>query len=338
MAEDKPVVKMKAISVKQPWAWALFNGKDGENRKWRGIPKHRGATLIHASSSFDEQGYNYLLAEKDVLFPDKPEEWRIPEKNQFEMGGVIGVVNITDVVTESDSPWFEGPAKDNKFLVVADAKPLDFHKCKGKLNFFDLDYPGEIPVMPKVGEEKKDVPKGDENPKQEEKPKEPKQEIKTGDVMIEGQGIRVSFNAKLGKVEFDGLSGEGGALQGKVPITFLMTEDALENDMDLLSELGKLKTESGNVRITIEDAQQQAYERAMKRKQDREQQNLFDKNSGGTDKPSKPEKAKEEVPPPGDPVEPEKPKRKRTRKKKTEDGDARPTTKKSTEKEEMKKD
>ena len=44
------VETMKAISIKQPWAWLIISGyKTVENRKW--YTAHRGDILIHASKS-----------------------------------------------------------------------------------------------------------------------------------------------------------------------------------------------------------------------------------------------------------------------------------------------
>jgi len=40
---------MRALSVRQPWAWAICHGKDVENRS-RGT-RHRGLLAIHASKS-----------------------------------------------------------------------------------------------------------------------------------------------------------------------------------------------------------------------------------------------------------------------------------------------
>ena len=41
---------MKAISIKQPWAWLIANGyMTVENRKW--YTGHRGDLLIHAGKS-----------------------------------------------------------------------------------------------------------------------------------------------------------------------------------------------------------------------------------------------------------------------------------------------
>jgi hypothetical protein len=46
---------MKALSVRQPWAWAIIHaGKDIENWTWR--THYRGEVAIHASSKMDESG------------------------------------------------------------------------------------------------------------------------------------------------------------------------------------------------------------------------------------------------------------------------------------------
>ena len=46
---------MKILSVRQPWAWLLFNGKDIENRTWR--TSYRGPLLIHASLGKDPEDF-----------------------------------------------------------------------------------------------------------------------------------------------------------------------------------------------------------------------------------------------------------------------------------------
>jgi hypothetical protein len=46
---------MRALTVRQPWAWAIFHGKPVENRSW--ATKYRGDLLIHARKQFDLAGY-----------------------------------------------------------------------------------------------------------------------------------------------------------------------------------------------------------------------------------------------------------------------------------------
>lgn len=50
----------------------------------------------------------------------------------FETGGIVGVAEITDCVERHRSKWFQG-----KFgWVLANARRLQFKRCKGQLKFF----------------------------------------------------------------------------------------------------------------------------------------------------------------------------------------------------------
>jgi hypothetical protein len=121
---------MKAISIKQPWAWLIVNGlKDIENRDW--ITWERGHVLIHAGKQFDNEGYAWIAEHMQSVFE------QMPEPNQYDMGGVVGECEIVDCVVESTSPWFFGPFG----FVIRDAKPLPFMPCRGRLGFFEVEYP-----------------------------------------------------------------------------------------------------------------------------------------------------------------------------------------------------
>jgi hypothetical protein len=53
---------MKALSIRQPWAWLIVHGvKDVENRTWR--TNFRGRFLVHAGMRFDEDGHRRIWAE-----------------------------------------------------------------------------------------------------------------------------------------------------------------------------------------------------------------------------------------------------------------------------------
>jgi hypothetical protein len=122
---------MKAISIKQPWSFLLTNGyKDIENRKWS--TSFRGPVLVHASKTFDHESI-YLV--QDILneLAEKG-DFKVILPKKYEMGGIVGMFTITDVVTESDNPWFFGP----KGFVVRDARPLPFTPLRGQLNFFEV--------------------------------------------------------------------------------------------------------------------------------------------------------------------------------------------------------
>lgn len=118
---------MKAISVRQPWAWAIIHGgKDIENRTW--ATRHRGPLLIHAGKSMNrsdlERMFGYL--QEDGL--------PVPQRAELYFGGIIGVVDLLDCVEDHASPWFGGPVG----WVLANPRPLSFRPWKGQLNLFDV--------------------------------------------------------------------------------------------------------------------------------------------------------------------------------------------------------
>lgn len=82
---------MYALSVHQPWAWAILNaGKNVENRKWR--TNYRGPLLIHAAKS--QTTYNA----QDL------ERWKkwfgvcLPPWSELVTGAIVGVVEVVDCV------------------------------------------------------------------------------------------------------------------------------------------------------------------------------------------------------------------------------------------------
>ena len=114
---------MKALSIRQPWAWLIVNGpKDIENRRW--YTSFRGPVLIHASTHFDLTSYQALV--------DLGE--RMPPRSSFSLGGIIGCARVIDCVREHPSRWFEGPWG----FVLAERKPLDFIGLRGQLGFFEV--------------------------------------------------------------------------------------------------------------------------------------------------------------------------------------------------------
>lgn len=94
---------MKALSVRQPWAWLIVNGyKDIENRDW--ATKWSGRIWIHASS-------HQVTKSEYKSFLDKCQQQgtrNYPERDEFKTGGIVGSVEIFDCVTRHNSPWFEG--------------------------------------------------------------------------------------------------------------------------------------------------------------------------------------------------------------------------------------
>lgn len=122
---------MKALSIRQPWAWLIANGhKDIENRTW--LTNFRGEFLIHASKKPDNMW-------KDI------EEQLVYPSDEILCGGIIGIAEIIDCVTSSSSHWHEGYPTYYGF-VIRNARPLPFFPCKGQLGFFEVEYPISLEV------------------------------------------------------------------------------------------------------------------------------------------------------------------------------------------------
>jgi hypothetical protein len=114
---------MKALSIKQPWAWLIVNGfKDIENRSWSS--RFRGVFLIHAGKDFDDVGYQYVRANFDI---------KLPEKNSFQSGGIVGSAEMVKCVKKHNSPWF---CSKSYGFVLKECLPLPLTNLSGKLNFF----------------------------------------------------------------------------------------------------------------------------------------------------------------------------------------------------------
>lgn len=143
---------MKALAIRQPWAWAILHaGKDVENRDWKewnpGL-KYRGRFLIHASAGMTKAEYEDCLDTLHTISRSHPfpDGLTLPAFGELERGGIVGMANIVDAISETDgahsvagiralnSPWFFGPFG----LVIAEAKPLPFVPIKGMLGFFDM--------------------------------------------------------------------------------------------------------------------------------------------------------------------------------------------------------
>lgn len=116
---------MKALSIRQPWAWLIVNGhKPVENRTWP--TAHRGDTLIHAGKLFDAEGLASVLAAFPHLRDTLPQ--------QYDLGGIVGHVQVLGCVQSHPSAWFTGPYG---FVLYA-PRPVPFVPTKGELGFFDV--------------------------------------------------------------------------------------------------------------------------------------------------------------------------------------------------------
>lgn len=118
---------MRALSIRQPWAWLVVNGyKDIENRTWP--TNFRGRIYVHAgqrmvSSDYPDQRNHILQA--GIVIPA-----------QLARGAIIGEVTVTGCISTSDSPWFCGPYAFTLVEPVAYKAPIPY---RGQLGFFPVD-------------------------------------------------------------------------------------------------------------------------------------------------------------------------------------------------------
>jgi hypothetical protein len=117
------LARLKALSVRQPWAWLIVNGvKDIENRSWR--THLRGPLLIHASRSLEGYAENIESVER---------KHGISVPSELDRGGIVGVVDLIDCVESHKSKWFE----KRKFgWVLANPRRVKLRPCKGAVGLF----------------------------------------------------------------------------------------------------------------------------------------------------------------------------------------------------------
>lgn len=119
---------MKALSIRQPWAWLIVNGhKDIENRSW--LTKQRGVVFVHASKGMTRDDYD--AATQTIGFAGL--DINLPAFEELERGGIVGTVEIVGCTVLSTSPWFFGPYG----FKLVNAVALPFQPMAGKLGFFE---------------------------------------------------------------------------------------------------------------------------------------------------------------------------------------------------------
>ena len=154
---------MKAISIKQPWAYLIAAGiKDIENRTWKCPQKYIGQRiLIHASSKQCEPKGLLTVPQQEYLIIKIPN--KMPLQNNIVNGAIIGSVEIVDCVVNHTSIWAEKTKlptigdvlEDIHFLGKVQkpnpiiynwvlANPILFDEpitnVKGKLGFWDYEF------------------------------------------------------------------------------------------------------------------------------------------------------------------------------------------------------
>lgn len=132
-----------ALSVRQPWAWAIIHGgKVIENRSLGSIRSggmKTGPICIHAATGMKEDEYrygNWRLMQHGVTCP-RPDD--------LIRGGIIGTVEVTGIITVSDSEWFGGEAG----LTLENPQAIQPTPSRGALGYFEWTHADAFaPVKP----------------------------------------------------------------------------------------------------------------------------------------------------------------------------------------------
>jgi hypothetical protein len=124
----------RAISIRQPWAWAIVHaGKDVENRSLNAarayLPAIGQRIFIHASARRPTKDDIEWLAgyfhERDLA---------LPPMSALPFGGIVGSAVVTDIVASHRSRWFDGQMA----LVLADAREEPYRPLKGALGLWKV--------------------------------------------------------------------------------------------------------------------------------------------------------------------------------------------------------
>jgi len=122
---------VKALSVRQPWAWLILHGgKDVENRTWRA--SYRGPVLIHASGNMGPRDYAAGRDFAEGLGVD------VPAPTVLKRGGIVGAAVLTGVTEPGGraGPWhFE----DQFGILLGRRVALPFRPVLGRLFFFEVE-------------------------------------------------------------------------------------------------------------------------------------------------------------------------------------------------------
>jgi hypothetical protein len=130
--------RIKALSLKQPYAWLIANGYlQVDDRTWG--TQYRGPMLIHASKGLYEQYYHYIKSSTNIPIPDR---------DKLEYGGVVGIAKLVLCCKPGDLPatisreqrvHFGSLYHEHYGFLFEQATQLAFMPCHGKLGIFEID-------------------------------------------------------------------------------------------------------------------------------------------------------------------------------------------------------
>lgn len=136
-ATGRNATEVRGLTVKQPYAWALLNGKPVENRTWPAPAALLGCTvLLHAGKEL-----HYAALRTDERVRALP---GLPARDEFVTGAIIAVGRLAGCHFEKNgccAPWGDPEVFHWEF---ADLRPLEEPvACNGALQLWrpkaDLD-------------------------------------------------------------------------------------------------------------------------------------------------------------------------------------------------------
>lgn len=129
---------MKALSIRQPWAWLIVNGvKDVENRSWPLPGKFIGKrVLIHAGKHFDPEEIVDIFDSARAEGMLRKGGHVTPRDIQSQCGGIVGSCIFSGCVRDSSSPW----AMPGEYHWLIESPAVQgFKPMRGMLGFFNVE-------------------------------------------------------------------------------------------------------------------------------------------------------------------------------------------------------
>lgn len=132
---------MKALTIRQPWAWLITHGpKRIENRSWHLPPSMVGQRIyIHAAKGMTQDEYFDAVETARSIARDLAEmPSTMPSFNTLTRGAIVGAATLVRCLCEPSRTPFHVPGQHG--FVLADVghfeRPIP---CKGALGFWIPD-------------------------------------------------------------------------------------------------------------------------------------------------------------------------------------------------------
>lgn len=136
----------RALSLRQPWAWLVLNGKGIENRPWR--IHYRGDFYIHAAKGMEQEEYEAARVFAALVAP----ELVLPAPESLARSGIIGRARLVDIIPPCMAPpKGKRPLKsvtrcekhpwhiaEQYGFVLADVRAVPFTPMAGSLSLFRI--------------------------------------------------------------------------------------------------------------------------------------------------------------------------------------------------------